>query len=179
MNQIPIQRLKECLAYCPVTGVLTWLPRCSDDPKRQKYWAAWNNRMAGKPAGAKHIDGYLTICLDGVQILAHRAAIAISTGELPEQEVDHINGVRADNRLENLRCVDKAENLRNQKVYSTNKSGCAGVYWCKTNERWVSKITKDKRTKALGMFRVLSDAITVRKAAEAELGFHKNHGRAV
>ncbi|MGU3904773.1 HNH endonuclease [Escherichia coli] len=61
-------------------------------------------------------------------------------GDIPEgMEIDHINGIRHDNRIENLRLVKKSANQRNRiKLSKNNSSGISGVYFCNTRKRWIA-----------------------------------------
>lgn len=141
------------------------------------FWRERDRNLSGVEAGgvdARH--GYRRIVVGGKSVLAHRIALAMSTGAWPE-EVDHINGDRDDNRLCNLREVTRAENMSNKSRYRNNRSGCAGVHWHSQHRKWCAAIQKNGRRKTLGVYRDLGDAIRARKAAEKELGFHKNHGR--
>jgi len=94
----------------------------------------------------------------------------------PEQ-IDHINGVRSDNRMVNLRSVSRKENGRNQKKPVTNKSGMPGVRWGKVIGKWTSCIVVDRKIICLGSYRHFEDAAAAKKLAEKHYGFHENHGR--
>jgi hypothetical protein len=87
------------------------------------------------------------------------------------------NGIRDDNRLVNLRDVTHKENLRNQKLSSSNKSGMTGVSWNKALNKWRALITVDYKMKHLGVFINIEDATQARKKAEKKYGYHANHGR--
>ena len=78
--------------------------------------------IAGSVAGCMNNWGYLQVCTKGKTYKAHRLVWLIEKGVWPE-ELDHINGVRTDNRIENLREVSRKENLRNQKTRCTSSSG--------------------------------------------------------
>ena len=95
----------------------------------------------------------------------------------PSKFTDHINGVRNDNRLVNLREVDPIQNNRNSKRTSLNTSGQMGVGWNKQTQKWRSIVHVEGKGVFLGAFKNKEDAIKVRKQAEIEYGFHKNHGR--
>lgn len=80
-------------------------------------------------------DGYRIVSVRGQNVGAHRLIWFMHHGSLPE-EVDHINGDRADNRIENLRASTHRENCRNRKTYSSNTSGKKGVYYHEGKKRW-------------------------------------------
>lgn len=178
---------RQLLRYEPETGRLYWLPRPAsmfrDSPCnggiRTAQWAAdcWNAKNAGKLADSTNRHGYRTTCLFKRQYPSHRLVIAMETGEMPPDEVDHINGDRADNRLANLRVVDKSENMRNQKLREDNSSGVCGVYWNKAANKWQAYIKIDGKVRYLGVFANIKDAAACRRKAEAEAGYHENHGK--
>jgi len=97
--------------------------------------------------------------------------------EWPQDEIDHINGIRTDNRLVNLRSVTHRENQKNIKRSTCNTSGRVGVRWEGHRSKWRSAIKVDGREKHLGSFDSFAEASAARKAAEIKYGFHKNHGR--
>lgn len=92
-------------------------------------------------------------------------------------EIDHINSIRNDNRIENLRLVTRVENCRNQKQQCNNKSGVTGVSWHKASGKWLAFIHKKEKKIYLGCFERLEDAAVERRLAEKRLGFHDLHGR--
>ena len=131
----------------------------------------------GKEAGNARADGYRHVKLDGSRYLSHRVAWLMRYGVWPIGDVDHINGVRLDNRIANLRDVDKGENARNAKQRSDNKSNVTGVYWCNTWGKWKAQINHNKKSYLLGTFDDWFEAVCARKSAEVRFGFHVNHGR--
>ena len=122
-------------------------------------------------------EGYIAIVLFRKLRLAHRLVFLWVNGELPPDQVDHINGVKDDNRLINLRMVSNMENTHNQKLRITNSSGIMGVNWHKRDEKWQAYISINKRFAYLGSFTDKFEAICARKSAENRHGYHKNHGR--
>ena len=160
--------LRQTFRYDPELGKLFWLPREGD--------VSWNKVFGGKEAGCLDSKGYVRIRTKGCVWVAHRVIWKLVHGSDPDY-VDHINGVRSDNRLCNLRSVSQTENARNTAKHRTNTSGCTGVYWLARESRWYAVISINAKRKVLGSFRDKSDAIATRKAAELELGYHKNHGR--
>lgn len=138
----------------------------------------WNGRNAGKRAlCTMNGHGYLHGAIFGRSTKAHSVIWAMHHGTWASL-LDHINGDKTDNRIANLRQVSVAENARNTKLSRVNTSGHQGVHWDGVNGAWVSKIKVDKRTIFLGRFREIRDAVSARKDAEAQNGFHPNHGRA-
>ena len=99
-------------------------------------------------------------------------------GAWPKKGIDHINGITDDNRISNLRDVSQSDNMRNMTTPCRNTSGRIGVYWFARDCKWQAQIRADGKTKHLGYFDDINDAIAARKAAEIEYGYHENHGRA-
>lgn len=142
-------------------------------------WAvkpAWQVEI-GCEAGSVTPKGYRRVRLGFKTFRSHRIVWLMHHDKWPECEIDHINGNRSDNRIENLRDVSCYENQKNKKRSSRNKSGVAGVYWLEKERAWRAYISLDKKLKHLGHFRVFDDAVAARKAAEAQNGYHQNHGR--
>jgi hypothetical protein len=173
--------LRKLLRYEPETGKLFWRERPAEMFPGVKYGAAhsanmWNTRFAGKEAFTAYADGYKAGSLFGRKYKAHRVIWAISYNQWPDQ-IDHMNGVQDDNRLENLRNVSHVENGRNQRKSIANTSGVTGVCWRDRDKKWVAKIKVAGHSKHLGHFDDKDIAIAARKAAEAHFGFHFNHGK--
>lgn len=179
--QLPSQdELITALEYDPKTGALLYkaMPRESFDSDR--IWKAWNARHAGKPAFSSISNGYKYGSVYNHRYLAHRIIYKMVHGEDPGEEIDHINGDRLDNRIENLRLVSCRENSMNRAIQANNTTGAVGVY---RNHRsksrpWYCYINNDGKRVDLGSHRTFDDAVAVRKRAERELGYHENHGRA-
>lgn len=157
---ITFERVSSLLSYDPRTGALTWKAR--DDAK-------WNGRWAGKAAGSVYGRGYRYVSFDGRQHLAHRIAWLLSTGSLPEAQIDHINGDKTDNHIANLRQATNRENLRNRGANRNSVSGIKGVWFDPRGKRWVAGITVDGKSMHLGRFRLAEDARGVYKAAADRL----------
>ena len=99
--------------------------------------------------------------------MLHREILGVTD---PAVHVDHINGDVADNRRENLRACTRSQNLCNQRLRSTNTSGCVGVWLVKKTGHWCAQIQVDRKMHTLGHFARFEDAVTARR--EAELRFH-------
>jgi len=115
--------------------------------------------------------------MQGKLIKAHRAAWALYFGVFPEGDIDHINGVRDDNRICNLRDVDRRANSRNAARHKNNNSGISGVYWHVRDNRWVASINFAGMQRHLGYYPSLIDAASARKSAEIRFSYHENHSR--
>lgn len=179
-TSIPIPALALRLSYDRETGVFFWKERGVEEFSCEGRWKAWNKRFCGQPAGTQ-CTGYVSISVqhDGARhrLLAHRAAWAIENGAWPLGEIDHIDGDRANNRIENLRHVTRHDNTKNRALPSNNTSGCIGVIWGKDRGLWSARIKVEGKTIHLGRFKQIEDAVAARKAAEGIYGFHENHGR--
>jgi hypothetical protein len=127
-------------------------------------------------AGGHVATGYIRIKINGRAYPAHRLAWLYHFGHHPANEVDHINHVRDDNRIINLRESTSQENSRNLTIRSDNKSGVTGVHWNKRDSRWRSQIVVDGIMIYLGGYRDIEAATAARKLAEYMHGFHENHG---
>ena len=176
---ISIDLLRELVSYNPETGDLTWLPRRPEFFKNPRDCAGWNTKYAGKRAfTTKNFTGYLCGHIFKKTYMSHRIAWALHHGSWPDKQIDHIDGVRANNKIENLRAVSAEDNQKNVKQRVDNTSGAKGVDFQKSYGLWRARIVHNKRRIDLGKFRNLDDAIAARKAAERQYGYHENHGRA-
>jgi hypothetical protein len=98
-------------------------------------------------------------------------------GVVPSHGIDHINGNRSDNRILNLRDVPQSLNLKNLRISEKNKSGHPGVYFSRRDNVWHAQIYERGKPIYLGHSKDFDAAVTLRKNAEADLGYHPNHGR--
>lgn len=122
--------------------------------------------------------GYKLVMINKKFHLTHRIIWEMHNGEIPEgMEIDHINGVRDDNRIENLRCVTKGENAVNKRMSKRNKSGLTGVCFDKSKGLYKSQISRKGRERSVVYFDNIFDAACHRKSMEISYGFHENHGK--
>lgn len=173
--------LLQLLRYEPETGKLFWRERGVEwFPAKTPNRAAslcklWNDRYAGAEAFTCLSDGYQTGSVLAYNYKAHRIIWKMETGCDPNQ-IDHVSGVRTDNRLANLRDVDHAENAKNRCRPTNNKSGMIGVYrWEQRGLVYWAVSTPQKKSDTY--FHCWAQAIAARRAAETEHNFHPNHGR--
>ncbi len=120
---------------------------------------------AGSKANYKHDKNYCEIYIEGKKYKLHRIVFMYHHGYMPKI-IDHINGDKYDNRIENLREATYSENKKNLKIYKTNTSGYAGISFDKTRKKWFVSISINNKLKNLGRFRNIEDAINARKVAE-------------
>lgn len=141
----------------------------------------WNSSKSGikksRIAGYTDAQGYVIIEHNKKQYKAHRLAWLYVHGEWPEHQIDHINGKRDDNRIENLRDVSQAHNTKNRAISTRNKSGIIGVRWIKKERNYQAYIMKNYKSYSLYYGKDFFEACCRRKSAERRLGFHENHGR--
>lgn len=119
-----------------------------------------SNARKGMVAGCKGRIGYFYVSFFEKRLLAHRIIFEMFNGKIPpKMEVDHINGVRHDNRIENLRLSTRGQNARNlQSRRADNKSGFRNVYWFKSRKKWVVQLQIDGSKRTLGYFDLLEEA---------------------
>ena len=173
--KIDVEDLRKVISYFPCSGRFFWKVRSIDYFKTEKDMNTWNTRFSGKETMLQiHNNGYMCGRVFGKNVYAHRAAFAIIKGFWPN-EIDHINGNKTDNRIENLRDVSHSQNHMNMPVRRGSISGQPGVSKCKN--RWYVRIMTPDGDKKIGIFDDLVDAIKARKDAEIEYGYHENHGR--
>ena len=157
-------RLKEILNYNPNTGVFTW-----------KIAANNKNVRSGNVAGKSTPQLYRSIKYKGQDYLSHRLAWLYIHGYLPDGQIDHINGDRADNRISNLRVTTNSQNAKNAGLRKNNKTGIMGV--CLSDNKWKAKIVVNYKSIHLGCFNDFFEACCARKSAERTYGYHFNHGK--
>lgn len=132
--------LKDKLLYDEHTGIFTWL---KSDTKRIK---------TGSIAGFTDVRGYVSIHISKKLYYAHRLAWLYKYGNMPKQNIDHINGNRNDNRIENLREASQQQNVMNVGARKRNTSGYKGVSFSKVANKWEARFTYNKKTNYLGLF---------------------------
>jgi hypothetical protein len=161
--------LKEALHYNPDTGVFTWNERPLSHFKNIHWWNNWNSKYANKEAG--HIDkrdGYLSIMLNSKLYKSHRLSFLYQEGYFPENQVDHMDRNRSNNKWDNLREASSMCNQQNCNISKNNTSGVTGVSWKKRSNKWESRIMINSKYKHLGYFLNFNDAVRARYQAEID-----------
>ena len=158
--------LKELFRYDPVSGKLYWRVNKS------------SRARIGVEANCLTKYGYYNVSIDYKRYLVHRIIWKMITGTDPDS-IDHINGTRHDNRIENLRSVDTSINMKNKSIRKDNPHGKTGAYWNKQNKNWRATIGLNGKLKCLGSFKNKEDAVKARNEAELKYNFHENHGRSL
>ena len=157
MTELTQEQLQELLSYDHDTGIFTNL----------------KSRGAvkiGSVAGYKNPNGYIYIAIDYKRYLAHRLVWLYIYGEFPVNQIDHINEIRDDNRIVNLRLATDLENKHNQSSPRTNTtSGYLGVGWHKGEKKWRARIMVNGKQKHLGYFDTAEEASAVYLAVKREL----------
>ena len=120
----------------------------------------------GDVAGCLGTKNYYLIRIDRKNYRLHRLIWIYHNGDIPDgMIVDHVDGNRTNNRIENLRLATYSENNYNRKTASNNTSGVKGVYWNKESKKWRAKIVVDHKTIHIGMFHTIEEAETAITAA--------------
>jgi hypothetical protein len=125
---------------------------------------------AGTIAGTRKPNGYLTIWICGANHMAHRLAWLHFYGRWPAEHLDHINRVRDDNRIANLREVTFSENNQNVGLRRTSRSGYRGVTRVKAG--WWARIVINGETHPLGTYGTPEEAYAAYLAAAASMHTH-------
>ena len=146
-------------------GTVKWIRKTSEQTRNISF--EWQK-------GSKCDHGYRSIRLLGRRIRIHRLVWFMTHGVWPS-EIDHINGDREDNRIDNLREVTRKDNARNQKRRSNAKVKLQGVDFHKGKFR--ARINHQGKEKHLGYFDDENEAAKAYNAAKVEFGYHENHGR--
>ena len=149
-------RLCELLEVDTENGVFTWRNTMGGRAKK------------GQQAGAVGANGYIYICLDQKDYLAHRLMWLYVYGAIPLLQIDHIDRNRANNKPINLRLATQKQNSENIYRLKTNTSGYRGVR-CESrliSKPWSATITHNYKFKHLGYYATVEEAVAARKAAE-------------
>lgn len=154
------EELKLIFEYDPLTGILRWKDGRS-------------NMVQGSLAGCVHGSGYKVVTINSKTHKLHRIVWIMLFGQIPDGfYIDHINGNKIDNRLENLRLATSSQNQQNRPAPKNSSSGYRGVTWHKVVNKWMARIChKGKRT-TIGFFDNAEDAYEAYKQEAKKLFTH-------
>lgn len=142
LNDLTADQVRSLFNYDALTGDFSWktLPR--------------NSKSKKLIVGIKESLGYLRVKILGKKYTLHRVIWLWVYGSWPDEEVDHVNGIRDDNRLDNLRQSNRTMNNQNRHyAHSNNKLGLMGVYWNKQSSLYRASIQVNNHKIHLGSFR--------------------------
>ena len=155
INMLTQEKLKSLVHYDQDTGLFTWKVKRQGRNKSNLGWV--------------ESKGYIEICIAQKRLKAHRWAWFYVHGELPSQ-IDHINGIKDDNRLCNLRVVTNKQNHENRGAQKNNTSGFKGVTYFQN--KWRSQITHNRKNYYIGLFNTPEEAHMAYKQKAHELFTH-------
>jgi len=159
------QRLRELLEYLPETGA--FVRRVDPRKDRPSKW------KAGSISGAKNAGGYVSVQVDGVPYLAHRLAWFYQHGVWPDQ-IDHINGIRSDNRIANLRPATNKQNCENKRVTNSTHGQGKGISFDARRKKWKARIGHNYKVIWLGYFKDAESAAAAYALAAKKIYTHSN-----
>ena len=143
-------RLKEFLRYDEKTGLFTRIKLCKFSNKKT---------VIGELVKTRANLGYLRLCLNGNEYLVHRLVWLYIHGAWPKDQIDHINGIRDDNRIANLRECTMSQNMQNlRSPFPTNSTGYQGVAFCNTKKRFRTNIRINGKRIHIGYFKTALEA---------------------
>lgn len=142
------------------------------------YWKIKKSFNVERGSLAGCLDqGYFRIGINKKIYKRSRLVWKMINGVDPLYEIDHIDQNKQNDRIENLRDIKQSKQQLNRPIQSNNVSGCVGVYFYKKYNKWLARISVNKKRLHLGYFDNKEDAVKARKKAEIEYGYHKNHGK--
>lgn len=156
---VSIERINELFRLDPSTGRIFWKV------------AANSQAPKGSVAGNLTSYGYRRVQIDGKSYREHNIVYALAHGRHPSAHLDHVNGVRDDNRPDNLREATRSENNCNKGTEIRNKSGVKGVSWRADRGKWWAQIVKSGKIHRLGYFTNIDEA-----AAAYRMAAEQHHG---
>jgi hypothetical protein len=153
------KRLKQVLQYNPSMGVFTRIASKRID-------------RLGKEPGSLNTKGHVQIRIDGVLYVAHRLAWLYVNGRFPDNQIDHINGDKTDNRIVNLREATNKQNQENVPLQVNNTSGYRGVSFDKRLKKFRAYVCHNRRQITLGFFITAETAAIESKKARNHFFTH-------
>ena len=166
-DKISMEEFRKYVSYDPETGKFTRIRIYNDDPRRFQEIG----NITGNPTSR----GYLEISVGYTKFSAHKLAWYFVYGEEPSENIDHVDGDKQNNKIDNLRLHTPLENMRNRGVNKNNTTGYNGVYLTSSGKHR-ARIKVNGKLIGLGTFVNFEDAVTARKEANKVYGFDDNHG---
>jgi hypothetical protein len=142
---ITAEELRDRLNYDPETGVFTWID-------------CLRPYLNGRAAGGIDTNGYVVIGINGKVYMAHRLVWLWTHGFWPENQLDHADLNKTNNRLTNLRPANQAQNNHNQNAQRNSKTGVKGVSWHKSKGKWRASTKINRKSVHLGNFNTVEEA---------------------
>ena len=159
-----MEYLKEYLIYDPDNGKFFW--------KKESLNKA---RKVGEEAGSYAGNGYSIICVENKRFSGHRLAWYFYYGEWPDFHIDHMDGDKQNNKINNLRKSNPSVNMKNRGLNKNNTTGYSGIQ--KSRNKWRVRVRIDGKLLNFGTYDNIEDAVRVRNEVYIEYGFHPNHGK--
>lgn len=152
-----VAELRSLFSYEPETGIVT----------RRRH--AGTTARAGQVVGSLSGNGYLIVGIARRRLPLHRVIWALVHGSWPSDQIDHINGVKTDNRFCNLRAADRAQNSQNIAIRTDNTSGHIGVSFFRRRQMWQAYINVRGKRENLGYFDTAEAAASAYLVAKQRL----------
>ncbi len=173
LPELPQEFLHSILIYDAKSGLLFWKERTPNmftakGGKTAEHLCAVWNANSSKPAGGVSNFGYLRVQIGKSLYLVHVIAWAMHYGIWPIHEIDHISGIRSENRIDNLRKATRSENAFNRRLASNNTSGCPGVVFHEPSGLWHARAQIGGKIISARYFRTREEAIEARAKLVAE-----------
>lgn len=153
-RELTIEDIHQLFRYDPNTGILTWSDKCVKSNK------------VGSEVGWVGL-GYHKVEVYGKTYQVHRIVWAYVYNEWPSKFIDHINGIRDDNRICNLRDVSQRENTCNRQMHRDGKH--PGYFYNKWEKRWDARISLGRKRYNLGLFDTEEQAAEAYRTAREEI----------
>lgn len=168
--QMTQERVMELFDYCELSGIMTnRVQRGAKALKGEEAGFIWSD-----PSRDNH--KYKCVKVNSKEYKVHRLIWLYVYGEMPNGQIDHIDGNSLNNKIENLRVVDNVTNSKNRAIQSNNTSGYHGINQLPSGN-WRVRISFDKQRITVGTFSSFEEAKAARLEAEKKYNYHENHGR--
>lgn len=144
--------------------ILSWcIKNLNYDAETGKFFSVRLKREVGS---LELSNGYIKLYCMGANKYAHRIAWLMHHGFMPPNQIDHINGIKTDNRICNLRLATCSQNVANVGVRKSSSTNVTGVAFFTPIQKWQAYIDFNRKRTHLGYFSSIEDAIAARINAE-------------